>query len=117
MVQIQDSLRRLESMQVHPATPSRVRETLEDAMRQSGAAEPESAGELSFGSMLRDGVQSVSDAGKNVETKMKGLITGETESVHDVLSAMGKSEVQFSLMLQVRNKLIDAWQRLSQIRV
>lgn len=117
MVQIQDSLRRLESMQVHPATPSRVRETLENALEQSGVGESEGPSEMSFGSMLRDGVQSVSDAGKDVEKKMKGLITGETESVHDVLSAMGKSEVQFSLMLQVRNKLIDAWQRLSQIRV
>ncbi len=101
-------------MQVHPSAPKRVREALAEALQEP---EVEQGQGPSFANLLREGVQSVSDASHEAEKKMKGLITGETESVHEVLSAMGKSDVQFSLMLQVRNKLIDAWQRLSQIRV
>ena len=38
---------------------------------------------------------------------------GEPVEVHDLMIAMGKSEVAFNLMLEVRNKIIDAWQQLS----
>jgi flagellar hook-basal body complex protein FliE len=29
------------------------------------------------------------------------------------MMAMGKSDVAFNLMLEVRNKLVDAWEKLS----
>ena len=70
-----------------------------------------------FLGLLEDGVQRVSDLKHDVKTKMQGLVTGETEDVHEVLLAMGKSEVAFQMMLEIRNKLVDAWKELTRIHV
>ena len=48
---------------------------------------------------------------------MQRLITGQTEDVHEVLVAMGKAEVAFHLMLEVRNKLMDAWKEITRMQV
>ena len=45
--------------------------------------------------------------------KYQALARGENVEVHDLMIAMGKSEVAFNLMLEVRNKLLEAWQHLS----
>ena len=46
-------------------------------------------------------------------SKTQALATGEPVALHDVMVSMGKSEVAFNLLLEVRNKLIDAWEKLS----
>jgi flagellar hook-basal body complex protein FliE len=38
---------------------------------------------------------------------------GEPVALHDVMASMGKSEVAFNLVLEVRNRLVDAWEKLS----
>lgn len=45
--------------------------------------------------------------------KTRGLALGEDVELHDVMMATSKSEVAFNLMLEVRNKLVDAWEKLS----
>ncbi len=57
-----------------------------------------------------DGVQGLSD---DVKVKANALTRGEPVELHDLMISMGKSEVAFNLMLEVRNKLLDAWQALS----
>ena len=38
---------------------------------------------------------------------------GEPVALHDVMSSMAKSEVAFNFVLEVRNRLVDAWEKLS----
>jgi flagellar hook-basal body complex protein FliE len=49
----------------------------------------------------------------DVRSKVRGLVLGEGVELHDVMLAINKSEVSFNLMLEVRNKLVDAWEKLS----
>jgi flagellar hook-basal body complex protein FliE len=56
------------------------------------------------------GVQSLQD---DTRAKTRGLVLGEDVELHDVMLAANKSEVAFNLLLEVRNKLIDAWEKLS----
>ena len=44
--------------------------------------------------------------------KARALAAGEPVEVHDLMISMGKSEVAFNMMLEVRNKLLEAWQTL-----
>lgn len=113
---VDDVFRQNDAIRLRPRLPQSIQELHESTLREHEAVDAGEPGP-SFGAMLRDGLQSVSDQSQQVQDKLKGLVTGETESVHEVLSAMGQSEVQFELLLQVRNKLIDAWQQISQIRV
>jgi flagellar hook-basal body complex protein FliE len=55
-------------------------------------------------------VQSLQD---DTRAKTRGLALGEDVDVHDVMIAANKSEVAFNLVLEVRNKMVEAWEKLS----
>jgi len=52
-----------------------------------------------------------------VKKKMEGLVTGETKSVEEVMAAMGKSDIAFKLMLEIRSRLVEAWKEVTRIQV
>lgn len=65
-----------------------------------------------FEETLSGALQEVRSLQLDTKSKYEGLLRGEVE-VHDLMIAVGKSEVAFNLMLEVRNKLLEAWQTLS----
>ena len=66
-----------------------------------------------FGATLAEAIAEVDRLGHEVGDRAEELARGEPVEVHDLMIAMGKSEVAFNLMLEVRNKILDAWQQLS----
>lgn len=68
---------------------------------------------VDFQSVLGQAVRGVVDLQEGANEQAMALVRGEPVHVHDVLVAMGKSEVAFDLMLEVRNKLLQAWETLS----
>ena len=95
------------------ATPTQpVRRVLPGA---PGAGAP--AEELDFKTLLLaklDEVKQLQDeAGEGVEK----LLTGETQNVAEVFSAVKKADVAFSLLMEIRNKLMDAYEQIQQMRV
>jgi len=77
---------------------------------------PRPIGEASpggFEAFLADSVGKVADLQNDVRVKTRGLALGEDVEVHDVMMAASKSEVAFNLLLEVRNKMVDAWEKLS----
>ncbi|MEQ1631925.1 MAG: flagellar hook-basal body complex protein FliE [Planctomycetota bacterium] len=69
--------------------------------------------QLDFGGTLADAIDRVDSLQADVANKTQALATGEPVALHDVMVSMGKSEVAFNLLLEVRNKLVDAWEKLS----
>lgn len=103
-----------------------------EARPQSGASASKSEGislpaiedletgespELSFGDLLADGVRAVSDRQQDAKDTIANFAAGRGAGVHDVMMAMGKSEIAFSMMLEVRNRLVDAWREVTRIQV
>jgi flagellar hook-basal body complex protein FliE len=66
-----------------------------------------------FGGVLADAIERVDGLQRDVRDKTRALAAGEPVALHDVMLSMGKSEVAFNLMLEVRNKLVEAWEKLS----
>ena len=62
---------------------------------------------------LTDAIEGVQGLSDEVKGKAEALSRGEPVELHDLMISMGKSEVAFNLMLEVRNKLLEAWQTLS----
>ena len=56
-------------------------------------------------------LQSEADAG------VQRLITGETNNVAEVIAASNKAGIAFDMLMEVRNKLIDAYREIQQLRV
>jgi len=70
-----------------------------------------------FGGMLEQSLGQLSALQADVKQKTRGLVLGEDVELHDVMMATSKSEVAFNLMIEVRNKLVDAWEKLSRSAV
>lgn len=66
-----------------------------------------------FEGVLADSLAQVNALQQDVQAKTRGLALGEGVELHDVLIASSKSEVAFNLLIEVRNKLVDAWEKLS----
>lgn len=69
-----------------------------------------SSGESDFAAMLKDSIDSVNDTQKASGALSKSFELGEPDvSLAEVMIASQKASVSFQAMLQVRNKLVDAY--------
>ena len=82
----------------------------------SGPSEkaPQGAG---FAAQLREQLQQVSRMQTEADEGIQNLLTGRTDNVTEVLTAARKAEIAFSLLMEIRNKLVDAYSELRQLRV
>jgi flagellar hook-basal body complex protein FliE len=64
-----------------------------------------------------DGVMNqVGDASDDAQTKVREMLQGNGQDLHTALIAVEKADLSFQLMMQVRNKIIQAYQTISQMQ-
>ena len=54
---------------------------------------------------------------QHAEMKIKDLLTGDVEDLHQVMVAMEKASLSFQLTMQVRNKIVDAYQEVMRMQI
>jgi flagellar hook-basal body complex protein FliE len=81
-----------------------------------GPQEPQVKGK-DFKSVLLDSLNEVNQLQREADQGVQRLLTGETENVAEVLAAVNKADIAFDLLMEVRNKLTDAYQEIQQMRV
>lgn len=74
------------------------------------------AEEGSFGDTLRSAIGSVDELKSSSETEMAQLMQGDRQDIHNVMIAVEKADVAFQLMMQVRNKILNAYQDVSKLQ-
>jgi len=73
-------------------------------------AEQTATGGSDFAAMLKDSIDSVNDTQQTSASLSKSFELGEPDvSLAEVMIASQKASVSFQAMLQVRNKLVDAY--------
>jgi flagellar hook-basal body complex protein FliE len=72
-----------------------------------------SSGKGSFGDTLKDAVADVDNLGLDARYKVSSLLEGSGAEVHDAMIAVQKADLSFQLMLQVRNKVVQAYQQIA----
>src|SRR4051812_5606654 len=75
-----------------------------------GGSPDGSQGDQSFAATLKDAVNSVNALQKASDVKMQELATGKTTNIPEVMMAAEKADIALRMMVQVRNKIIDAYQ-------
>lgn len=70
-----------------------------------------------FKQVLMQNIQEVNRLQEEAETAIAELATGERQDPAVVFNAKAKADVAFEMLLQVRNKLMDAYEEVKQIRV
>ena len=64
-----------------------------------------------------DGVMNqVDDSSGDAQTKVREMLQGNGQDLHTAMIAVEKSDLSFQLMMQVRNKIIQAYQTISQMQ-
>lgn len=66
-----------------------------------------------FGDALTEQISRVGSLQQQVTEDTKAMAMGDFVGVDKLMLSIGKSETAFNLMLEVRNKLVDAWEKLS----
>jgi flagellar hook-basal body complex protein FliE len=71
----------------------------------------------SFAETLNQAVGSVNEMQKTADKAMQDLATGKTDNIADVMIAAEKADIALKVMVQVRNKIIDAYQEVMKMQV
>ncbi|OYW24734.1 MAG: hypothetical protein B7Z55_01350 [Planctomycetales bacterium 12-60-4] len=69
-----------------------------------------------FGELLTQSLQDTQALSAKANNSIESSLIGEDLSMVETFTAMREADVALRLMLQVRNKLVDAYQELQQIR-
>lgn len=80
-----------------------------------GAAETGTKG--AFAESLKGALSQVNDAQNQASQAVDALVTGRTENIHEAMIALQKADVSFQLMMQVRNKLVSAYEEIQRIQI
>jgi flagellar hook-basal body complex protein FliE len=73
--------------------------------------------EQSFANSLKEAVNSVNVAQKDSDVKMQELATGKSQNIHETMISAEKADIALRLMVQVRNKMIEAYQEVMRMQV
>ncbi len=84
-----------------------------DAKRTAGVG----GDQPDFAARLREQLEKVNQMQAEAEQGIQDLVTGRTDNVTEVFTTARKAEVAFSLLMEIRNKLVDAYGELRQLRV
>lgn len=71
----------------------------------------------SFESCLLDSLDQVNRLQQEANKGVEKVVTGETDNIAEVFSAVRKADVAFSMLMEMRNKLVEAYQEIQQMRV
>jgi len=87
-------------------------------LQKPAASQDVSEGTASdFGQMLRQALDNVHRLQQNADLAAKKLVLGEAEDVHQVMIAMEQARLAMQLTVQVRNKLVEAYQEISRMQI
>ncbi len=86
--------------------------------RPPGAQGPGAQGDgPKFSDVLMKNIEQVNRLQKDAETAIEDLAAGRRDDVATVMVAKQKADMAFQMLLQVRNKMVDAYEEIKQMRV
>ena|ERR1700744_3619151 len=76
------------------------------------------AGESSeFSSILKDTISSLQATQNDADSAVQKFLTGENDDIHTTVLATQRAEMAFELGLQVRNKVVSAYQEVMKMQL
>ncbi|MEN6615302.1 MAG: flagellar hook-basal body complex protein FliE [Syntrophorhabdus sp.] len=75
------------------------------------------APKASFGDVLKDSIKKVSELEKDADKEVEKLVKMENTDVQSTMIAIEKADLSFQMMMQVRNKIISAYEEIMRMQV
>jgi flagellar hook-basal body complex protein FliE len=70
-----------------------------------------------FAGVLQDAMHKVNEFQQTAGQSVESFLSGETTDLHQTIMAGQKAELAFELFMQVRNKVVQAYQEVMRMQV
>jgi len=78
---------------------------------------PANVGGQPFKNILLEALNQVNTMQSQANEAVQQLVTGGDVNPAEVLTSLQKADISFRMMLQIRNKLVQAYQEVNNIRI
>jgi flagellar hook-basal body complex protein FliE len=83
---------------------------------ESPALTPDSPFAPGFREVLGGAIDDIQQLGSEADTAVAGVLNGTGTDVHTAMIAVEKADLSFQLMMQVRNKIVSAYEEISRMQ-
>ncbi|GMT41850.1 MAG: hypothetical protein IEMM0002_0261 [bacterium] len=66
----------------------------------------------SFGQVLTESLNEVNSLQMEADKSIEALVTGRNKNIHETMISISKADLAFRMTMQVRNKILDAYQEV-----
>jgi len=96
--------------------------TIESGMQALTPFSPQKKGGVegnqgSFRKMLQTSIAEVNQLQNAADNSIEQLVAGRSRNLHETMIAMEKADISFRLMMEVRNKIIEAYNEVMRMQV
>lgn len=85
---------------------------------QQGAVQPaENSRTNSFAGVLKNALGEVSRLQAGADEAARQLAMGQAEDIHQVMIAVEEAKMAMQLTVQIRNKVVEAYQEISRMQI
>lgn len=84
---------------------------------QKAAKANEAKENQDFSNLLSDAIDAIKETEAESDAASEALLTGESNDIHTALIASQKAEIAVSYAVQIRNKMIDAYNDIMNMQV
>ena len=71
----------------------------------------------SFADAMKELFYSVNDRSQSADKAITQVVTGESDDLHNAMIALEEANVSFQLMLEIRNKMLEAYQEINRMNI
>ena len=71
----------------------------------------------SFGNMLTDSIKQVNRLQVEADSSINNLAAGNQSDIHRTMIAMEKASISFEMLMQIRNKVISAYDKIMRMPI
>ncbi|MDP6418808.1 MAG: flagellar hook-basal body complex protein FliE [Candidatus Krumholzibacteria bacterium] len=91
--------------------------TTHNLLKAYGQTASRPAKESGFGDLLQQSIAKTDLAQKQSDQMVSSAIMGQEKDLHRVMIAQEEAALTFELFMEVRNRLMDAYQQIMQMQV
>ncbi len=90
---------------------------LQSQATKSSKSENESDISSSFDKILKESIEEVNSFQENADKAMADIASGEVKDLHQAAIAIDRAEISMKMMLEIRNKALNAYKEILRTQI
>ena len=90
---------------------------LHEMQKEGMTPTSESSSAGGFGKMLSESIDKVNQYQVEADRSVKELVAGRNKNIHETMLTMERADTSLKLMMQVRNKVLEAYREIMKMQV